>query len=636
MILVAEAKSPVVAPSYAWTTTAPLGDMSVATIDTSQINYAQRFVPSMIYDATATTGNFGGDALNMIWMRRHPRQDFYFINPLTHWIPSLESFTFYNTRIPMTLLSYNFGGGSDNGQDRLHGIFSGNVNKEIQIGAYVDYLYSKGAYENQAVKDFTYGFSGSYMGDRYKMQASFFHYNLLNKDNGGISDDLYITDPALVQGGQTSVNPKSIPVNLNNAHTRVKGLDFFINNRYSLGYHRTERNDSDTIVRKYFVPVTDLILSFQLKTGNHLFTNTPSTADNPDFWSKTYYDSNGSSDNTTYTNVAVTGGIGLIEGFHKWVKAGLTGFVTYEYSGYGLPVYENITANADPLPENTPKTDKITTNKLFIGAQLKSSKFKYFSYDVTGRIGLIGAPGEFDVDGKINASIPLWSDSLGITGYALLKNQEPSPLMEQYRSNHFIWNNTFSNTQSFRFGGILSFPKSGTSINVGTETVTNYVYFDRNALPAQNSGGVQVFWAALNQKIALGPFHWDNTVTYQATSNEDVIPLPVLSIYSNLYFVFRIAKVLGVQMGVDCDYYTRYRAPGYRPSIMAFYNQHEMLIGNYPLMNVYINMRLSKVRFYVMMSHVNQGLTGTNYFSMPHYPLNPRRFQLGLSVDFAN
>ena len=47
-------------------------------------------------------------------------------------------------------------------------------------------------------------------------------------------------------------------------------------------------------------------------------------------------------------------------------------------------------------------------------------------------------------------------------------------------------------------------------------------------------------------------------------------------------------------------------------------------------------MKLSKARFYVMFSHVNQGWFGNDYFSMPDYPLNPRRFQLGVSVDFAN
>ena len=91
-----------------------------------------------------------------------------------------------------------------------------------------------------------------------------------------------------------------------------------------------------------------------------------------------------------------------------------------------------------------------------------------------------------------------------------------------------------------------------------------------------------------------------------------------------------------MQFGVDCDYYTRYYAPNYQPATMAFCNQHDKLIGNYPFMNAYINMKLSKARFYVMFSHVNQGLTGKNYFSMPDYPMNPRRFQMGVSVDFAN
>ena len=69
---------------------------------------------------------------------------------------------------------------------------------------------------------------------------------------------------------------------------------------------------------------------------------------------------------------------------------------------------------------------------------------------------------------------------------------------------------------------------------------------------------------------------------------------------------------------------------------MTFHVQNIKEIGNYPFMNLYANFKLSKARFYVMMSHINQGMMGKNYFSMPGYPLNPRRFQLGVSVDFAN
>ena len=102
-----------------------------------------------------------------------------------------------------------------------------------------------------------------------------------------------------------------------------------------------------------------------------------------------------------------------------------------------------------------------------------------------------------------------------------------------------------------------------------------------------------------------------------------------------MYFKFRIAT-LKVQLGVDCDYYTKYYAPKYQPATASFANQTKEKFGNFPFMNVYANLKLSKVRFYVMMSHVNQGLFTKNYFSMADYPLNPRRFQLGLSIDFAN
>ena len=113
--------------------------------------------------------------------------------------------------------------------------------------------------------------------------------------------------------------------------------------------------------------------------------------------------------------------------------------------------------------------------------------------------------------------------------------------------------------------------------------------------------------------------------------------MPKLAVYSNMFIKFKVAQVLDVQFGVDCDYYTKYKSVSYQPATMSFYNQREKDCGNYPFVNAYINFKLSKTRFYVMFSHVNQGLfVGDNWFSMPGYPLNPRRFQLGLSIDFAN
>ena len=164
----------------------------------------------------------------------------------------------------------------------------------------------------------------------------------------------------------------------------------------------------------------------------------------------------------------------------------------------------------------------------------------------------------------------------------------------------------------------------------------NQIFFNENCMPEQHGGSVQVFSAQLEQNFRVGILNWRNKLVYQTSSDERVLPMPKFAAYSNLFLLFKVARVLDVQFGIDCNYYTKYYAPGYQPATTAFYNQREMKIGNYPYMNAYVNMKLSKARFYVLFTHVNQGLTGKNYFSMPHYPMNPRRFLMGVSVDFAN
>ena len=183
-IAVMQAKDPVIAPSYAWKMLPPLGLREPSTIDTTLYNYAQESVPSAVSSAYATTGNLGAAGQNMIFFDREPMGEFFFKDALYAWLPSLSTHKFYNTRIPMTLLSYNTGGGKENVQDRLKTTFSGNVNKKAQIGAMIDYIYSKGSYDYQATKDLIWGLSGSYMGDRYEMQAFLNHWNMLGEEIG--------------------------------------------------------------------------------------------------------------------------------------------------------------------------------------------------------------------------------------------------------------------------------------------------------------------------------------------------------------------------------------------------------------------------------------------------------------------
>lgn len=633
------AATPDASTSYSWVLADNLGLRTPSTIDTLFENYSLRFVPSGQSAAFATTGNYGAEGREMLFSRRQPASDFFFRDEFKWWLPSVGDTKFYNTRIPMTLLSYNFGGGKQDAQERLHGIFSGNINRRAQVGALLDYLYSKGSYANQAAKNLSWGFSGSYMGDRYEFQGLFYHYNTVNKENGGIDDPQWITDPAALQGGVESIDPKSIPTRLSDAHTRLAGQQLFLNNRYKIGYWHEEQAN-DTTVNRTYIPVTSLIWTLDYRSARHVFDD-PSMSEVSDFFANTYLNPELTHDRTSYWALRNTVGISLLEGFHRYARFGLAAYATHEIRRYSQTADTLSYADlADRLSERPAGYELIpghaTQNLLWVGAQLTRQQGSVLNYRASAEFGMIGdAAGEVKLDGDVSTRFPLLGDSARIGAYGRFHNQSAPYLFNYYLSNHFIWHNDFGKQRTVSFGGSIGLDRTYTNVSAGVTNLQNFLYFDNTGLPKQHVSNIQVFSIMLNQDFHIGAFNWENRLYYQTSTDETVLSLPKFAVYSNLYFRFHIAT-LQVQAGVDCDYYTRYYAPAFQPATASMVNQREVKLGNYPFMNLYFNFKLSRARFYVMMSHINQGLTGRNYFSVVDYPLNPRRFQLGISVDFAN
>ena len=633
-------KKLVLAPSFAWKLLSPLGLREEASIDTLFENYSMEFVPSAVSAAWATTGNLGGAGQNMIFAERAPMSNFFFRDAISHWLPSESKEKFYNTRIPMTLLSYSSSGGRDNSQERFQTTFSGNINAKAQLGAMIDYLYSKGSYANQAVKDLAWGVQGSYIGDRYEFQGFFNHYNMVNQENGGITDMRYITDPAEVQGGVTSVDTKTIPTRLNDAYSRQKGDELYLNNRYKVGYWHEEQVN-DTTVKRTYIPVSSFIYTLKYQSGKHMFVDyTPS--ETQEYFGRTYLDPNQTYDKTTYWTLTNIFGVSLLEGFHKYAKFGLAAYISHQVRNYTMPVDTLDRSNPEeagltPMPEGIDIPHSKREQLAYVGGQLTKQRGSVLTYGATAEIGILGpVAGDLKLDGQVQTRFPLLGDSLVINAFGRFHNTEAPYLAKNYISNHFVWQNNFGKIRDLTFGGSVYLHRTRTRVSAQATNLQNSIYFGADGLPVQHGGSVQVLSLSLEQNFKFGILHWDNRVTYQKTSNDAVIPLPDLAVYSNLYLLGKIAT-LHFQLGVDCDYYSKYYAPSFQPATSAFTNQRDMKVGNYPFCNAYINMKLSKTRFYVMYSHFNQGLFGgDNYFSMPYYPLNPHRFQIGLSVDFAN
>ena len=635
-----KAKKQRVEPSVAWSVSEPLGLHYTSTIDTIHLNYHRTMVPSMVSDAWLTTGNYGAPGQNEIFFERPSTSDFFFEDAIVAWLHNTGTMRFYNTRIPMTLLSHSTGGDKYSNLDRTKLEFSGNVNRKTQVGAGIDYIYSKGSYDMQADKDFTWRLFGSHMGDRYEMQTFFDHYNYTTKESGGITDDRYITDPAEVQGGETRVDNKSIPTLLRATHNHMEGSQLWLNQRYKVGFYRYRRDSiTDTIIDRTYVPVTSFIWTLDFKHAKHQFLNSSSSEDKG-YFDHTYLSLDGTDETTSYWRLRNTVGVSMLEGFNKYAKFGFSVYGTHEVRRY-TQVTDSVTGTI--LPEGLEVVPAIvphrtTQNLLWLGGQLTKQRGSLLRYTATAQFGVLGeAAGEVDITGDVTTRFKMLGDSVSIKGYGYFKNLAVPYLLNHFVSNHFVWENNFSKTKRVRVGGELDIPFSWTNVNVGYETLTDYIYWNMDGLPAQHSGAIHVLSARLRQGLHFKAFNWENSVTLQTSSNEQVLPLPKFAIYSNLYATFTIARVLHVQMGVDGNYYTKYYAPVYNPATMTFHSQHEMECGNFAIMNLYANFKMKQARFFVTWTHFNQKLhSGDAYFAMPHYPLNPARLQLGVSVNFVN
>jgi len=274
-------------------------------------------------------------------------------------------------------------------------------------------------------------------------------------------------------------------------------------------------------------------------------------------------------------------------------------------------------------------------NLIWAGGELSKRQGSVLTYDALAKICISGEDlGNFELKGNLNTTFRLFNHPVCLSANGQIKNLHPDYFLEHYYSNNFSWDNIFRNEYKTFVQGSLSIPALGFDAQAGVENMTNFVYFNNKALPAQYSGNIQVLSLKWKQHLGHGLLNWDNVAIYQLSSNQEILPVPDVSVYSNLYLKFLVSKVMTSHVGIDCRYNTSYYAPAYMPATGQFYTQQDNRIGNYPFMNVYGNFHLKSMRFFVMYSHLSRLFANPEYFSAPNYPMNPAILKVGLSWNF--
>lgn len=405
-----------------------------------------------------------------------------------------------------------------------------------------------------------------------------------------------------------------------------------------------KKNAEDSLFYKSeYVPVTSFIHTVKFDNYRRIYEAYQTPAD---YYLNEYYDAGrltGDSiyDQTKHWHMKNTFAIAMLEGFNKWAKAGLKAFASYDLRHYELPTMKG-------------GFEKYNEHVLSVGGQLSKQEGKTLHYNAVAEIGLTGVDaGTLAIDGNVDVNIPFLGDTLQVRGDAFFHRETPSFYYRNYHARHLWWENDLDKTIHTRIMGTLSFPKTRTKLRVAVDEIKNYTYFSQSyditeeglrtgvmVTPMQESGGINLLTAQLEQNFRLGILNWENQFTYQHSSKESVLPVPTFNAYTNLYIKFKVVKVLNVDLGADMRYFTSYEAPDYSPYMGQYTVQgngeNNVKIGNYPIVNVYANVHIKHTRFFVMMSHINAGQGDKNYFFAPHYPMNERVFRIGVSWNFFN
>jgi len=402
----------------------------------------------------------------------------------------------------------------------------------------------------------------------------------------------------------------------------------------------------DATMKDEFVPVTSFFHTLEWNNYRHIYVSYI-TPDN--YYKNRYLDrqqlSNDSiNDRADHFMLKNVFGIGLLEGFNKYVKAGLKIFASIENRRFEM---------ADTIGSLTTRT-KWKENDITIGGRLSKTQGRTLHFNLGAEAWIAGDNvGQLHLDFSTDLNFALFGDTVRLAAKAYFHRDNPSFFLTKYHGKHIWWDNgDFSAENRTRLEGIFSYEKTNTTLRVGIEEIQHYTYFGmsydniddlRTNLTAnvfQESGNINIMMAQLHQNFRLGPLNWENVITYQNSSNKDVLPLPTWNIFSNLYLKFKIARVLGVELGGDVTWFSKYFAPDYCPAINQFAIQQNpesrIELGGYPFIDVYANMVLKKVRFFVMMSHVNADSGSRMRFLTPHYPTNSSVLHFGVSWVFFN
>ena len=516
-------------------------------------------------------------------------------------------------------------------EQHLNFQFGRQIHQGLYLSFEYDNHYSPGAYTNNKVDNNYCWVNLLYTtkDNRYRAQAYWFRNKIDTQENGGIRYDSVYTQQL---EGDNSV----ILTNLTNATNYLKvsgaGFQHYFN---LLPQYRQETvvvNDSlsiDTIVERNFT-LGRIQHSFKYQR-NQLFYNETSSA-------LPFY---AAFDTVLAAKTTDTTVIHAFRNSLSWNSLGYRNYSDnvpfYLYAGIDYDLYR---IKQYHYLEDSTYVDRNHSQAILRGG-LIMNLFDGLT-TVTGHAQLVALGyqlGDFDLRGQ-------WKQRFGkqeyhpFKDYILafdidLKRQSPTWFETQYHSNHFRWENDFHAATYL----VMELHGQYKTFHAGVKrtVINDYIYFNTQACPEQHDGIVSFSETYVAAATTLWRFQLEGFLAFNLVGNEEVLHLPAFQSRLKVSYaqpIFHHAATL--QPSLTVQYFTKYYADAYMPALRTFYLQNDVLVGNYPFIDLALAINVKQADLFVQYSNLFL-LTGNHdSFIAPHYPMRDSKIFLGINWRLFN
>ncbi len=611
-------------------------DVNIQKFDTTY-NYHFYDYPFFKEDVNTTwLGVSGSPEQSFNYFKRENLDNAIFYTGLQRYSFTAENLLNYNTKTPYTELAYwgTLFSTQDKEESNIKVLTTQNITPALNITLGFQRFGGNGMLKREDTNNRNVVMATNYMGKRYLMHAGYIYNKVERSENGGIADNFWIRD--------TTVDAREIEVNLRDASNSLKKNTLYLDQTYRIPFSfinklRAKKDSTAVDTLSMDTDITSAFIghSTEYSVYRKMYKDNIGTSDKygREFYGDRFYINPTKSadslrvmkfENKVFLRLQPWKSDGIVSKLDVGVGDKLCNYYSFQPADY------------------IQGRNNVLLNSMYLYAGAKGQYKKYLNWNADGQYTFLGYElNDFGINANVAVNFyPFRKDKqspLTLRGHFETNLKEPDYYEQHLYTNHFKWDNDFGKISTTKVEAFLDIPRWDLYASFGYGLLSNNIYYDNQGIVQQNTNPMSVMTASLKKNFTVWKFHLDHDALFQLSSNQSVVPLPMLALNLRYYFQFDVVKkVMQMQIGANGRYTTKWYAPAYNPVLGVFHNQDIEQYGNCPYIDVFVNIQWKRACIFLKAVNLNMGWPNksVDYFSAAGYIAPQRAFKFGIHWPF--